>query len=237
MRRSIIIKTTGWILLYFLFPIKMHGQQVQTVRDDLLQKILKDKSEQLDEVMNNPSRYNFQLIYTRVVKRNSESVFEERSLNKDKFYFNPASLIKFPLAVLAMEYMQQLKNNGVLLQHFIKLHTCSCDKETENYVNRSWHPTLEQFLREMMIMSDNDAYNLFFDLLGMDKFNERIRQIGYDGIKMSNRFTAGCSNQNIYSGGIDFLSDDSLKIYEIPCDTSIMNFSLDKKYPLSYGRF
>ena len=122
------------------------------------------------------------------------------------------------------------------MQNKIRLKTCSCDKASDSYVKKSQNPNLEQFLREMLIMSDNDAYNLFFDLVGIDRCNTRLRQMGYDGIILKSRFVAGCG-RNRLSGGFEFLNESDSVVYSIPCDSSVSDFSAVSLYPTASGRY
>jgi hypothetical protein len=210
---------------------------VNNINDSLLYQILKGKDPLIDEVLNNPSRYEFQLIYTKINRQDSKLILEERSLNKDKFYFNPASLIKFPLAVVGLEYLYSLRKYGAGLNSKILLNTCSCDFGTNQYVSKSANPTPEQFVREMMIMSNNDAYNLFFDLVGIDRCNTRMKEMGLNGIIMRRRISAGCSDENNrINGGIQLLNDNDSVIYKVPCDSSITNLMPDSSLPTKAGR-
>jgi hypothetical protein len=226
------------LLLSLFIVFSTTAQRYEVLKDSLLMRLLMDEDPQLDEVLNNPSRYEFQLIYTKITHSDKKLLLEERSLNQDQFHFYPASLIKLPLAMVALEYMQYLKEFGVSMQDRISIQTCSCDRATESYVRKSKNPTLEHFLRELLIMSNNDAYNLFFDLVGMDHFNSRISEMGYKGIILKNRFTQGCtSGQNRWSGGVKFINSNDSVIYSIPCDSSLKSYTVDSSYPTSSGKY
>ena len=152
------------ILVLCFFTVQLlHGQTVNQVNDDLLLNLLCGKDIQLDEVLNNPGKYQFQLIYVKVEEKDNKFTFAKRSLFEDQYYFYPASLIKLPLAFVGLEQLSKLKDTGVHMNSKISLNTCSCDKASNSYVNKHKNPTFGQFLREMMIMSNNDAYNFFFD--------------------------------------------------------------------------
>ena len=206
-----------------------------TYMNPFLLQLLGKKDPLLDEVLSNPSKYQFQVIYTSVNENGEKDSLDKHSLFEDRYYFYPASLIKFPLALLALEKMTLLKDSGIGLQTKIISNTCSCDKETDSYVKKSINPCLGQFLREMMIMSNNDAYNLFFDFVGRDHFNTRICEMGFNGIVLKSRFS-GCSNeQNRMSGGVRFLGVGDSLIYSVPCMQSAATVSIDSMLPIKAG--
>ncbi len=231
-----MIRTTiiGCILLLFY---QQGISQIQPgTNDELLQQLLSDKDRKLDQILNDPSRYQFQLIYVRVKENKQGRVeLEKHSLFEDKYYFNPASLIKLPLAVVALEKLSNLKKSGIDLNTPMSINTCSCDFDTDDYVKKSKNPSLGQFLREMMIMSDNDAYNLYYDFTGKDYFNTRMQELGYKNIIMRKHFTSRCTDEeNNITGGIDFMHEGE-SFFHLPCDTSHQIFTTDSSLPVKAG--
>lgn len=216
----------------------LSAQSIKPIHDTLLRHILKGKDPLIDQVLNNPSKFEFQLIYTQIKRDQKQIAFEEHSINKDSAYFYPASLIKFPLAIVALEYLDSLKMKGVDPYSSLNINTCSCDEATNQYVRNSMNNNWDQFLREMLIMSDNDAYNLFFDLVGMHRFNQRMRSLGYNGILMKKRFTSGCTDAlNSIHGGISMLDKDGSLVFKIPCEISSTSYKIDTIFKTRAGRF
>jgi len=225
------------IYFCFLFLIKASNAQsllnFEATSDSTLYHILLHKDPLLDQVLKNPSKYFFQLIYTKVEKHGDKINYHTYSINQGNQYYYPASLIKFPLAFVALEKLTALKDSGVNINDRISVNTCSCDFASNNYVSKHKNPTMLQFLREMMIMSNNDAYNLYFDFVGRDLFNSRMQSMNIFDIQMKNRFTGGCGEENNKSfGGITFNKNNADKAYTIPCSKSIQNWIIDSiKYP------
>jgi len=227
-------------ILFFLLLITASAIQAQSsreVRDSLLYKILSVGDPLIDEVLQHANQYEFQLIYTRINKENKLVSFEERSLFKDSFHFYPASLIKFPLAVVALEYLYSLKESSIGLHTKMQLSTCSCDKPSNSYIKNSLYPTPEQLLREMMIMSNNDAYNVFFNLVGTDRCNSRLKEMGLHNIILRRRFTSGCSDDNNRrNGGFSFTNEKGSLLFSKDCDSSVLFFMPDSSLPVKAGR-
>ena len=233
-------KITFFAILMIALHSVIFAQQVTVVKDDLLERLLKHKDSRLDQVIANPGKYQFQLIYVRVIKEdNGQLRFEKRDLFQDQFYFNPASLIKLPLAVVAMEKLSALNDSGINIHTPLQIKTCSCDFDTDFYVNSRNQPVdFHQLLREMMIMSDNDAYNLFFDFVGMDAFNSRMKALGYKGTVMKKRFTSRCNDSiNRISGGLRFYGEKNKSELTIPCNVSVNEAIVDTFLPMQAGRY
>jgi hypothetical protein len=227
-------------LIVFICMMSTNGyaQTQREINDSLLHQLLTGSHTDVDRVLANPAYYEFQLIFTQVLRSGDSLIFEERSLNKDSACFYPASLIKFPLAVVALEKLQQLGSLGVQAKSTMSLKTCSCDLPTNQYVQKSKNPTFLQFLREMLIMSDNDAYNLFFDFVGTDQFNQRMRDYGLNGIIMRRRFTSGCPDSiNKINGGLRFYNQKREILWSQPCDSAKQTYELESHYRTSAGRF
>jgi hypothetical protein len=226
------------VSIYFFVNISV-AQSIRLIDDSLLLAILKQEDPQLDVVISNPDKYEFQLIYTRVIRDSGKPVrFDERSFHLDKAYFYPASLIKFPLSIIALEKLNRLADKNIGLETKFKLNTCSCDPATNSYVRKSKIPNFQQFIRELMIMSNNDAYNLLVDFVGKDEFNSRMKKLGYDGIILKRRFVSGCSESlNRLHGGFEFYSDEDSVLLNLPCDSSYEVSEIPSKYITSAGQY
>lgn len=231
---NICILTLG---ILFFYPNRAAAQTTEQGNSTLLYSLLnEDDDKVMHEVLKHPEKFSFQLIYIKLRNVNGKFTLEKHSLFEDQHYFYPASLIKFPLMILMLEHLTSLKKYGCNLDSRISLKTCSCDKATESYVRNSKLPTIRQFMREMMIMSNNDAYNLFFDMVGMDKFNKKYKGLGYKGLVLKSRFTKNCS-KNRWSGGVNFYNSSDSLIWSIPCDSSALKVDLDSSLPVTAGLF
>jgi len=225
-----------FIVLYPHFVLAQYS--TPDLGKDFVDSVLLNHHPVIDEVLSNPGKYHFQLIWTRVLEKNGGVELKQYSINQDNEYFYPASLIKFPVALVALEKLTTLKKMGISMLDSIFLTSCSCNNATISYVKKSTNPNLLQFLREMIIMSNNDAYNLFFDLTGRDLVNTKMKELQLNEILLKNRFSAGCREQgNKITGGIGFHKVADLSDLVLPCDTSVINWELDSTLPVLAGQF
>lgn len=203
-----------------------YGQSVVNHNETELLAILKGKEPIVDEVLANPEKYHLQINFTSVQEYQNEVTLNEYSFNKDKYYYQPASLIKLPLALVSLEMLTKFQENyGINITTPLQMNTCSCDLGTNNYVNRKPSPNLDILYKEMLIMSNNDAYNFFYDFVGPTYFNKRMRELNFPNIILRNRFYARCNGSAAQiHGGITFDKDSTDIKYHIDCQNdSISN--------------
>lgn len=194
--------------------------------------IIKGREPIIDQVLANPEKYHLQIHFTAVNEQERAIVLNEYSLYKDKYYYHPASLIKFPLALASLEMFTKFQEQfGISLQSKIESKTCSCDFGTDNYVNHKSKPTLDILYREMLIMSNNDAYNFFYDFVGPTYFNKRMTELGLSNIILRNRFYASCGGEKAkLHGGISFMKDSANVKYAIRCQTDSLQDNVQSIY-------
>ena len=210
-----------YLLIFFclLFSYACFSQRLVYHSPSELVKILKGKDKLVDLVLNNQEKYHLQINFTRVDDSNSQMSLHDYSINKDKYYFHPASLIKLPVAITSLELISKFEEEyGIDLNTYLQSETCSCDFNTDTYVNNKVQPNLDIIFREMLIMSNNDAYNFFYNLSGPTYFNKRMKEIFADNIILRNRFYSGCTIQGSKEhGGLYFQKTNSTYKYKIDC--------------------
>jgi len=173
------------------------------------------------EVFDNPTKYHLQIIYTQVNRDKYNKVTLKKYLLEPptKRYYYPASLVKLPLAALSLEKINKLKIAN--LSKYTRLcidssHTC----ETKEYYDTtaiSGYPSIAQYIKRMLLVSDNNAYSRIYEFLAPTYINKRLHEMGYMNATINQRFKAGCdSTDNRYTNGFIFLDKDSNSIYTQP---------------------
>jgi Beta-lactamase enzyme family len=177
--------------------------------DDFLSGLIrKEASPALLRVLDHPDSFRYQLIYTRIDrdKDNRPHFHNYYYRVNSREYFNPASTVKLPLALLALEKMDSLGRYGV-------------DKETPMYTDSAYSgqatayadssakdgvPSLAQYIRKVFLVSDNDAYNRLYEFLGQEAINRRLWQLGYPDIRITRRFVPMTEEENRHTNPIRF---------------------------------
>lgn len=151
---------------------------------------------------------------------NSGLNIEYTSYGEDQ-YFYPASTVKLPVVLLTLEWLNEHKSYGINLNSTFELiSTYSC----HNFINFSDKNddkiTIENCLKKILLVSDNNSYNILFDLLGRDYISKKLKEKGYNKSRIVKSFS-GCIDSllntkpelNFYNNGNLIYHEDSL-IYQ-----------------------
>lgn len=220
-------------VLYCLLSALFSPAIGQDKTDSFLVALLRSNaSPALLHVLDNPDSFRYQLIYTRIDRdRDNRPHFHNFYYRVNPLdYFNPASTVKMPLAFLALEKMDSLSRYGV-------------DKETPMYTDSAYSgqaavyvdtnaagatPTLGQYIREIFLVSDNDAYNRLYEFLGQEPINRRLWQLGYPDIRITRRFVPMTEDENRHTNPIRF-GMDSHTVFRQPPAVSRLDFDFSHR--------
>jgi len=152
----------------------LDGCQGSDTKGDPLAAILDSNDPAISRVMQNPVEYEIQIHYTRIA-RNGDSVrFTDYTYGLDKNrYFYPASTVKFPIAIAALEKLNSLD---------------SLDRDSRYYIEGdSVENTFAEDIEKIFAVSDNHASNRLIEFLGQDEINTRISAKKAGPIRISHR--------------------------------------------------
>src|SRR5688500_9113689 len=103
------------IIYFLIFPYLPVTAVAQGQQHALVETILRNSDDPVTkEVLADPSGYRLQIIYTRIDRdRKNRPRFAHSSYGDTTAYFNPASMVKLPLAILALEKLNRINRSGV----------------------------------------------------------------------------------------------------------------------------
>ena len=104
-------------------------------------------------------------------------------------YFYPASTVKFPVSILALQRLNELIDKGINASTTI-IHEADREKQTPVYNDPSTpdgKPTIAQYIRKILMVSDNDAFNRLYEFLGPGYINAELKKRGYEDIQIRHR--------------------------------------------------
>lgn len=183
-------------------------------------------------VLNQPDTFQYQFIYTQIDRdKNNKPYFRNYYLHVDKNrYFNPASMVKLPTALLALEKINTLSKYGVT-KYSTMLTDSSYDRQTRvvwDSTSEDGMPSVAQYIRKIFLISDNDAYNRLYEFTGQQTLNERLWKMGYKQARITRRFVTMTEDQNRHTNPIRFKRNNEL-IYIQPPAYNKKNFDFSKK--------
>lgn len=174
----------------------------------------------LATVAGDPERHRIQIIYTQI-DRDAANVpsFTSYSYRLDRDeYFYPASTVKLPTAALALEKINRLDRRG-LTRDTIMLTGSAADYQTEATVDESSStglPSIAQYVRKILLVSDNDAFNRLYEFIGQDELNQAMRAKGFSGTRIVHRLEVVLDpEQNRWTNPVRFLEAGAV-VYQQP---------------------
>ena len=206
------------LLLLFCFPF---FALAQPKTDAFLANLLKkDTSRLLQQVITDPAQYRVQIIYTQIDrdKKNNPS-FHHYYFNVDPaLYFNPASMVKLPLAALALEKLDSLKDKGID-RNTAMLFDSSYEgqqKAVADTTAQTGLPSIAHYIRRAFLISENDPYNRMYQFIGQQTINRKLHQKGYNQSRILRQFMGFSQEQNRHTNGIRFINKNGGTLYYQP---------------------
>ena len=176
----------------------------KTMADDDVLETLILGSPGLREVAENPG-HEVQVLYTQVDRAAAPGdppAFRSYRWKEDADrYFYPASTVKLPAAILALEKLDSLADLG--LGRELTMRTLGLDQEDVSSVAR--------YIREIFLVSSNPANNRLFDLVGPVALSDGLQRRGYTGVRIFHPLSVAREPGAITTNAIEF-SDEKGKI-------------------------
>jgi hypothetical protein len=165
------------------------------VASNPLEKILATHAADFDSILRRPDVYEVQIIYTQIDRDAQQKPhFKSWQWNVDSTrYFYPASMVKMPLALLALEKINWLRRSGYpRLKKETPYRLDSLRLFQQQYAGDpgapGGKPSIAHDIRQIFTVSDNLAYNHLFEFLGRDYINEKLHEKGYTRTGIVHRF-------------------------------------------------
>lgn len=139
----------------------------------------------IDSKVARDPEYRFQMVCSVVEKG---KVNKTVSYNTGNYYY-PASLVKIPAALVLLE---ELKASNIPLDAipvFDAVDACGSIRFVE--LSRRRSISFRQMLTELIVVSDNHFYNAIYHFISPQRLNERIQELGFEGVNIYRAFT-GC---------------------------------------------
>ena len=171
------------------------------------------------KVLASPKIYRYQLVYTKIDRdQNGTPHFTNYTLHADpENYFNPASMVKMPLAFLAMEKLYELNLPGVNKYTTIQFDS-NYQRQVAMYADSSAEnkkPSIAHFIKRAFLISENDPYNRLYQFVGQGPTNQKLIAKGYTSTKITRQFMGYTEDQNRHTNGIQFMDEKGLPILKL----------------------
>ncbi len=184
-------------------------------QENVLESILKAHPESFQKLIDHSNHYRLQILYTQIDRdAKNQAHFKTYSYRADsKEYFYPASTVKLAASVLALE-----KLNAKGLDKSLTMRTLK-NRDSQIEVNQDTSAAdgrarVEHYIKKILLVSDNEAYNRLYEFLGQQDFNETMKKKGFEGVRLTHRLQVPLARlENQYTNPVEFLDAKNQVVY------------------------
>ncbi len=189
--------------------------------DAFLINILNQNPQYFDSVLKFKKEWNVQIIYTQINRdKQNNPTFTDYYFNVDSSkYFYPASTVKLPTALLALQRLHELENTGITrTTTMITEAAYSGQAQTYNDPQTpDGRPNIESYIKRIFLVSDNEAFNRLYEFLGQQYINDQLHQKGYEDAQILHRLNIFLTeDQNRHTNPVRFLDNNNNILYSQP---------------------
>ncbi len=165
------------------------GCAERTTWDGSIETLLRSQPGRFATVMADPERYRVQVIYTRIDRdADNQPSFRSFTYRLDAAeYFYPASTVKLPAALLALEKLNELQGVDRDTPMITGASANSHSPVNDDPTSPTGLPSIGHYIRKILLVSDNDAFNRLYEFLGQEPLNESMRSRGYGTSRIMHR--------------------------------------------------
>jgi hypothetical protein len=208
-------------LLVPLFLLSAVVCRAQAGADSLLARLFGANNDSVfREVVSHPQNYRLQVIYTQINRDRQNRphlTTHTFNLNPD-LYFNPASMVKLPLALLALEKLNGLRQPGVNRQTTMRFDSSRPWQHPlyRDTTERGGRPSIAHFIKRAFLISENDPYNRLYQFVGQQGIQKALGRKGYEGVRITRQFAGLTPEQNRHTNAVWFENEARAVIYRQP---------------------
>lgn len=199
--------------------------------DSLVFKLIAGRPELFNSILSRKDELNIQVIYTQIdrsKKAKDKVKFTDHTFNLNPGnYFYPASTVKLPIAILALQKLNELNIRG-LNKYTTMITGEDGDGQTEVINDPSapdGRPTIAHYIKKILLVSDNDAFNRLYEFLGQEYIHTTLNKMGYGDVRIIHRLSISLTeDQNRHTNPVNFIDTAGNVIYSKPAEKSSMRY-------------
>lgn len=174
---------------------------------NILEQLLLSNPDKFKKLTDNPEKYRLQILYTQIDRdaKNKPTLTTYSYRSDSNEYFYPASTVKLAASVLALEKLNALKIDKSTTFQTLKNRPSQLEIKTDSSA-KSGLPSIEHYIKKILLVSDNEAYNRLYEFLGQRPFNETMHKKGFQGVRLTHRLQTPLPRlENQYTNPIQIL--------------------------------
>lgn len=214
---------------------KMPGKVISTDSkpDDFLETLLKSYPQYFDDIVKSRKDKNVQIIYTQINRgANGIANLQHHYFNvNSNNYFYPASTVKLPIVLLALQKLNELKDKGIN-RNTIMLTETAFSGQTAVFNDPTTidgKPSIAHYIKKILLVSDNDAYNRLYEFLGQEYINNEMKKKGYADVQIVHRLNIFLTEEeNRSTNPVKFYDDNGNILHSQAAQKSNLKYTVRK---------
>ena len=201
-------------LLFLLISMSTFAQKPTNI----LEQLLLAHPEKFKKLTDYPEKYRLQILYTQIDRdANNKPSLTTYSYRADtNEYFYPASTVKLAASVLALEKLNTLKIKKETTFQTLKNRPSQLEIKTDSTA-ASGLPSIAHYIKKILLVSDNEAYNRLYEFLGQRPFNVSMAKKGFQGVRLTHRLQTPLPRlENQYTNPIQLIDASGKVLYQQP---------------------
>lgn len=200
-----------------------------------------NKNSIFQEVIRHPDTYRLQIIYTQINRdKYNRPSFTNYYFNVDSTnYFNPASTVKLPLALLSLEKLNRLNKPQVTKYTPVQFDSAYSAQTSEwrDETSETGYPSIAHFIKKAFLVSENDPYSRMYEFVGQGEINRSLHAKGYLDTRITHRFVRMTADENRHTNPVRFIQPDGKLIYAQPAAYNQVPFDFSRTAKLGKGYY
>jgi hypothetical protein len=203
---------------------------MKTQSDTFISNLLAQYPQYFASVLDAQGKSGIQIIYTRIEQEKKDKVkLTDHTFNlKGEEYFYPASTVKLPVAILTLQRLNELKIEG------LDMYSTMITGENgyrQTAVNNDptatdGRPTIAHYIKKLLLVSDNDAFNRLYEFLGQEYINNSLHKMGFKDVQIIHRLDISrTEEENRQTNPVNFYDKNGKLLYAKKAENSKLVYS------------
>lgn len=184
------------------------------------------------DILKNHQDWNVQIIYTQINRgANGITDLAHHYYNVDAGkYFYPASTVKLPIVLLALQKLNELKDRGIDMNTTMLTETAFSGQTAvfNDPTTVDGRPSVANYIKKILMVSDNDAFNRLYEFLGQEYIHAEMKKKGYANVQILHRLNIFLTEEENRSTNPVKFYDGSKLLYEQPAQKSELKYAVRK---------
>lgn len=200
------------LIILLLNSIVTMAQKTDTT---FLKKLMESKPGLFGSILNHSDQNQVQILYTQITRdAKNKPNFKSYSFNLDpNHYFYPASTVKLAAVIFALEKVNRLKGTGLTVKSTMITDSAfrGQTKVLRDTSAENGLPSIEHYIKKILLTSDNDAFNRLFEFIGRAEINQKLKKYGFSHSRILNRLAIGDAGETSkHTNPIHFYNNNQL---------------------------